>query len=172
MTKVLEVTNLTKHFGGIKAVDRRLFRCAGRRDPRPDRPEWLREIDAVQLHPRPARADRRRSQARRPGHHRHAAVRPQSPRRQPHLPTAAGLPQLSVRENLILAGQEHRGHDGRSASWARAMPDSTPDADRMIGFSSLSHLADEKAGGLELRPAEAARRRDGLHGRTAAGAAR
>jgi branched-chain amino acid transport system ATP-binding protein len=57
------------------------------------------------------------------------------------------FPQLTVRENLILAGQEHQGsrlarlfgaHDaGLGAT-----------ADRMIEFFRLGHLAREKAGGL------------------------
>ncbi len=57
------------------------------------------------------------------------------------------FPQLSVRDNLILAGQEHVGgmigrlfgpHDAGLTS----------KADQMIAFFRLSHLADEKAGGL------------------------
>ncbi len=57
------------------------------------------------------------------------------------------FPQLTVRENLILAGQEHRG-----SMWSRLFGPRdaglTADADRMIGFFRLSHLADEKAGAL------------------------
>jgi ABC-type branched-subunit amino acid transport system ATPase component/ABC-type branched-subunit amino acid transport system permease subunit len=57
------------------------------------------------------------------------------------------FPQLSVRENLILAGQEHQGS---MATRLFGPPDAglTEAADRMIGFFKLSHLADEKAGGL------------------------
>jgi branched-chain amino acid transport system ATP-binding protein len=57
------------------------------------------------------------------------------------------FPQLTVRENLILAGQEHKGSMAsrlfgpRDAGLSEA-------ADRMIGFFKLDHLADEKAGGL------------------------
>lgn len=57
------------------------------------------------------------------------------------------FPQLTVRENLILAGQEHRGtmvarlFGRRDAGLSGA-------ADQMIGFFNLSHLAGEKAGGL------------------------
>jgi branched-chain amino acid transport system ATP-binding protein len=57
------------------------------------------------------------------------------------------FPQLSVRDNLILAGQEHRGSMfsrliGRSdAGLGEA-------ADRMADFFKLSHLADEPAGAL------------------------
>ena len=57
------------------------------------------------------------------------------------------FPQLSVRENLILAGQEHKGSMlsrlfGAGDAGLRA------DADRMIAFFRLQHLADEAAGAL------------------------
>jgi branched-chain amino acid transport system ATP-binding protein len=57
------------------------------------------------------------------------------------------FPELSVRENLILAGQEHQGTmftrliGRRDAGLGAA-------AEKMIGFFRLSHLADAKAGGL------------------------
>jgi branched-chain amino acid transport system ATP-binding protein len=57
------------------------------------------------------------------------------------------FPQLTVRENLILAGQEHKGTmlsrlvGPRNAGLTQA-------ADRMLAFFRLEHLADEEAGGL------------------------
>ncbi|TWT12848.1 ABC transporter ATP-binding protein [Reyranella sp. CPCC 100927] len=57
------------------------------------------------------------------------------------------FPQLTVRENLILAGQEHQGSrlgrlfGARDAGLGAA-------ADRMIAFFRLGHLAQESAGGL------------------------
>lgn len=57
------------------------------------------------------------------------------------------FPELSVRENLILAGQEHHGSmlsrllGPRDAGLGAA-------AEKMIGFFRLGHLADAKAGGL------------------------
>lgn len=57
------------------------------------------------------------------------------------------FPTLTVRENLILAGQEHEGSmfsrliGPRDAGLSAA-------AEQMIGFFKLGHLADEKAGGL------------------------
>ena len=57
------------------------------------------------------------------------------------------FPKLSVRENLILAGQEHRSSLFGRLIGARDAG-LTPDADRMIGFFKLGHLADETAGGL------------------------
>jgi branched-chain amino acid transport system ATP-binding protein len=57
------------------------------------------------------------------------------------------FPQLSVRENLILAGQEHRG-----TMWSRLVgrrdAGQTAGANRMIEFFRLGHLADEKAASL------------------------
>ena len=57
------------------------------------------------------------------------------------------FPQLTARENLILAGQEHRGN-----MFSRLMgpPDAglSEPADRMLEFFRLDHLADEHAGSL------------------------
>jgi branched-chain amino acid transport system ATP-binding protein len=57
------------------------------------------------------------------------------------------FPNLSVRENLILAGQEHQG-TMLSRLAGRRDAGLTEAAERMIGFFRLQHLADEKAGGL------------------------
>jgi len=57
------------------------------------------------------------------------------------------FPQLTVRENLVLAGQEHQGtmltrlFGPRDAGLSGA-------AEKMINFFRLGHLADEKASGL------------------------
>lgn len=57
------------------------------------------------------------------------------------------FPELSVRENLILAGQEHQGTMMRRLF---GPPDAglSAKADEMIGFFRLGHLAYERAGGL------------------------
>jgi branched-chain amino acid transport system ATP-binding protein len=57
------------------------------------------------------------------------------------------FPELSVRENLILAGQEHKGTMISRLFGARDAG-LTAEAERMIGFFKLGHLADAKAGGL------------------------
>ena len=57
------------------------------------------------------------------------------------------FPQLSVRENLILAGQEHQGSMTTRLFGPRDAG-LTPSAEKMIDFFRLRHLADEKAGGL------------------------
>ncbi|MCA3597582.1 MAG: ABC transporter ATP-binding protein [Methylobacterium sp.] len=57
------------------------------------------------------------------------------------------FPELSVRENLILAGQEHRG-TMLSRLFGPRDAGLTNEAERMIGFFRLGHLADAKAGSL------------------------
>jgi branched-chain amino acid transport system ATP-binding protein len=57
------------------------------------------------------------------------------------------FPQLSVRENLILAGQEHKG-SRLSRLFMASDAGLSADAERMISFFRLGHLSDEKAGGL------------------------
>jgi branched-chain amino acid transport system ATP-binding protein len=57
------------------------------------------------------------------------------------------FPQLSVRDNLILAGQEHRG-SMLSRLIGRADAGLGDAADRMIAFFALSHLAGQPAGSL------------------------
>ena len=57
------------------------------------------------------------------------------------------FPQLTARENLILAGQEHKG-----SMFSRLVGPSdaglSEPADRMLEFFRLDHLADEQAGSL------------------------
>ena len=57
------------------------------------------------------------------------------------------FPQLTVRENLILAGQEHQ-----ASMWSRLVGRRDaglgPAAERMIEFFRLTQLAEEKAGAL------------------------
>jgi branched-chain amino acid transport system ATP-binding protein len=57
------------------------------------------------------------------------------------------FPQLTVRENLILAGQEHRG-TMLSRLFGPRDAGLTARADEMLGFFRLERLADERAGGL------------------------
>ena len=57
------------------------------------------------------------------------------------------FPKLSVRENLILAGQEHQG-SMLSRLFGASDAGLTGAADQMISFFKLDHLANESAGGL------------------------
>jgi branched-chain amino acid transport system ATP-binding protein len=71
------------------------------------------------------------------------------------------FPQLTVRENLILAAQEHKG--SRLARLFGA-PDAglTADAQRMIEFFRLGHLAGERRRGFPA--SKSSPRASGLHG--------
>ena len=91
MSTVLEVRDLQEELRRHPCGRRRLVRRERGRDPRHHRAERQRQVDAVQLHPRPASPDLGRSAARRPRRHRHAALRSQPARRQPHVPAAAGV---------------------------------------------------------------------------------
>ena len=57
------------------------------------------------------------------------------------------FPQLSVHDNLVLAGQEHQG-SMLSRLFGRGDAGLGTDADRMIEFFRLSHLAGERAADL------------------------
>jgi branched-chain amino acid transport system ATP-binding protein len=57
------------------------------------------------------------------------------------------FPQLTARRNLILAGQEHKG-TMLSRLVGRRNAGLSAEADRMLGFFRLDHLADEQAGEL------------------------
>ena len=57
------------------------------------------------------------------------------------------FPQLSVRDNLILAGQEHQG-SMLTRLFGRADAGVGEAAEQMIAFFNLSHLAAEPAGAL------------------------
>ena len=150
---------------------RRVVRRARRRNPRHHRAERLGQVDAVQLRARPIDAERGRGARRRQGDDRHAPLRSQPPRRQPDVSTAAGV------SAAFGARQSHPRRPGASRHDVFAA-----DRRRRCGLER-SRRADDRllppvasgrrAGRLaELRPAEAARRRHGLHGGAAAGAAR
>lgn len=147
MKTVLEVEGLKKHFGGIKAVDgvsftvqegeilgvigpngcgkSTLFNCIlGQLDPT----EGKVKLDGEEITGLSPEVLNRRGVSR-------------------TFQLLQVFPQLTVRENLILAGQEHQGSmvgrlfGARDAGLGAA-------AERMIGFFRLQHLADAKAGGL------------------------
>ena len=99
----------TKSFGGVQRRARRVVRRRARARSWADRAQRLGQVDAVQLHPGPAPPDAgevRSTAATSP------ACGPRSLNRLGVSRTFQLLqvfPQLTVRENLILAGQEHRG---------------------------------------------------------------
>ena len=126
MSTVLDVRDVAKSFGGVACRARRVVRGARGRDPRADRAQRLRQVDALQLHPGPAAADARRGAARRPDRHGLAALPPQPPGRQPHLPAAAGLPAADRAREPDPGGAGAQGLAARPACSARAMRASRP----------------------------------------------
>jgi branched-chain amino acid transport system ATP-binding protein len=147
MTVVLEVRDLAKSFGGVHAVNGVSFdvhqgEILGLIGPNGSGKSTLFNCILGQLEPTrgEVRVDGKTITGKRP-----SALNRLGIGRTFQLLQI--FPQLSVRENLILAGQEHKGSMlsrlfGPGDAGLRA------DADRMIAFFRLQHLADEAAGAL------------------------
>ncbi len=147
MTAVLEVDGLTKRFGGISAVDGVSFavhagEILGLIGPNGSGKSTLFNCILGQLTPTSGevRIDGRAITGMRPAELNRLGVGRT-------FQLLQVFPQLTVRENLILAGQEHQG-----SMWRRLMGPRdaglTASADRMIAFFRLAHLADHMAGEL------------------------
>jgi len=147
MTAVLQVTNLRKTFGGITAVDDVSFEVRdgeilGIIGPNGSGKSTLFNCVLGQLTPNEGEV--RVSGTATTG------MRPCDLNRLGVSRTFQLLqvfPQLSVRDNLILSGQEHVG-TMFSRLIGRADAGVGEAADKMIEFFRLSHLADEQAGML------------------------
>ncbi|HYF57081.1 MAG TPA: ABC transporter ATP-binding protein [Salinarimonas sp.] len=147
MTPVLEVDSLVRRFGGIRAVDGVSFKVMPKEvlgiiGPNGSGKSTLFNCILGQIAPSEGaiRLDGRDVTGLRP-----AELNRRGVGRTFQLLQV--FPTLSVRENLILAGQEHRGSmAGRL--FGRADAGLTAAADRMIGFFRLAHLADEPAARL------------------------
>jgi branched-chain amino acid transport system ATP-binding protein len=147
MSAVLEVRDLKKSFGGIVAVDGVSFdvnegEILGIIGPNGSGKSTLFNCILGQLRPSggEVRLDGKTVTAMRPCDLNRLGV-------SRTFQLLQVFPELSVRENLILAGQEHQGTMlsrlfGPSDAGLRAA------ADRMIDFFRLGHLAEEKASGL------------------------
>ena len=147
MTHVLEVTNLSKRFGGIAAVDGVSFHVEegeilGIIGPNGCGKTTTFNCILGQLAPSggEVRLEGRVVTGMRP-----AALNRLGVSRTFQLLQV--FPQLTVRENLILAGQEHRG---TMLSRLFGAPDAGlgPDAERMIAVFRLDHLAHTPASEL------------------------
>jgi branched-chain amino acid transport system ATP-binding protein len=144
---VLQVRNLKKHFGGVKAVDGVTFEVRegeilGLIGPNGSGKSTLFNCILGQLEPTAGDVS--------VDGHSVTGLRPSELNRLGIGRTFQLLqvfPELSVRENLILAGQEHEGGMIRRL-FGKRDAGLTSDANRMINFFRLGHLADEKAGGL------------------------
>jgi branched-chain amino acid transport system ATP-binding protein len=147
MTAILHVSRLCKSFGGIAAVDDVSFEVRegeilGIIGPNGSGKSTLFNCVLGQLTPNSGEVqiDGRRTTGMRPCDLNRLGV-------SRTFQLLQVFPQLSVRDNLILAGQEHCG-----SIFARLV--GRPDAglgaaaDRMIAFFALSHLAREPAGML------------------------
>ena len=147
MTPVLQVTNIRKQFGGLTAVDGVSFsvnegEILGIIGPNGSGKSTLFNGVLGQLQPTEGevRVDGQLVTGLRPCDLNRLGV-------SRTFQLLQVFPQLSVRDNLILAGQEHKGSMGTRLFGARDAG-LTGDANRMIEFFRLSHVADEKAGGL------------------------
>ena len=147
MTPVLQVTNIRKQFGGLTAVDGVSFsvnegEILGIIGPNGSGKSTLFNCVLGQLQPTEGevRVDGQLVTGLRPCDLNRLGV-------SRTFQLLQVFPQLSVRDNLILAGQEHKGSMGTRLFGARDAG-LTGDANRMIEFFRLSHGADEKAGGL------------------------
>jgi branched-chain amino acid transport system ATP-binding protein len=147
MTAVLQVSNLSKSFGGIAAVNGVSFEVRdgeilGIIGPNGSGKSTLFNCVLGQLQPSEGevRVDGRLTTGMRPCDINRLGV-------SRTFQLLQVFPQLSVRDNLILAGQEHQG-SMFSRLIGRADAGLGPAAEQMIDFFRLSHLADEKAGML------------------------
>jgi branched-chain amino acid transport system ATP-binding protein len=147
MAPVLEVANIKKRFGGITAVDGVSFEVSeseilGVIGPNGSGKSTLFNCILGQLPPSEGevKLDGRAVTGMRPSDLNRLGV-------SRTFQLLQIFPRLSVRDNLILAGQEHKGTmlsrlvGPRDAGLSGA-------ADQMIEFFKLGHLADERAGAL------------------------
>jgi branched-chain amino acid transport system ATP-binding protein len=145
VTAVLQVSNLSKSFGGITAVDDVSFEVRdgeilGIIGPNGSGKSTLFNCILGQLLPSTGevRVDGKPTTGMRPCDLNRLGV-------SRTFQLLQVFPQLSVRDNLILAGQEHQGSMlSRLIGGADAGMGQT--ADTMIEFFSLSHLSGEQAG--------------------------
>jgi branched-chain amino acid transport system ATP-binding protein len=147
MTTVLQVSNLRKSFGGITAVADVSFavregEIVGIIGPNGSGKSTLFNCVLGQLVPSSGevRVDGKPATGMRPCDLNRLGV-------SRTFQLLQVFPQLSVRDNLILAGQEHQG-SMYSRLLGRTDAGLGGAADRMIDFFQLSHLADERAGAL------------------------
>lgn len=147
MTPVLAVSDIRRYFGGIKAVDGVSFQVnegeiLGLIGPNGCGKSTLFNCILGQLAPTggEVQIDGRVTTGMRPCDLNRLGV-------SRTFQLLQVFPKLTVRENLILGGQEHRGNM-LSRLFGASDAGVGREADKMIAFFKLEHLADEAAGGL------------------------
>ena len=147
MSAVLEVSDLHKSFQGITAVDGVSFdvghgEILGIIGPNGSGKSTLFNCVLGQLRPTAGeiRIDGRRTTGMRPCDLNRLGV-------SRTFQMLQVFPQLSVRDNLILAGQEHQG-SMLSRLFGRSDAGLDRETERMIEFFRLAHLADDRAADL------------------------
>jgi len=147
MSAVLEVSNLRKSFGGITAVNDVSFEVSegeilGIIGPNGSGKSTLFNCVLGQLLPNAGeiRVDGKPTTGMRPCDLNRLGV-------SRTFQLLQVFPQLSVRDNLILAGQEHRG-SMLSRLFGKSDAGLGDAARKMIDFFQLSHLSHEQAGAL------------------------
>jgi branched-chain amino acid transport system ATP-binding protein len=147
VSAVLEVADLRKSFGGVSAVDGVSFEVRpgeilGIIGPNGSGKSTLFNCVLGQFRPTTGevRVDGRRTTGMRPCDLNRLGV-------SRTFQMLQVFPQLSVRDNLILAGQEHQG-SMLTRLFSRGDAGLGDDAGRMIDFFRLSHLAAERAADL------------------------
>jgi len=147
VSAVLEVSHLRKAFGGVVAVDDVSFEVRdgeilGIIGPNGSGKSTLFNCVLGQLRPTggEVRIDGRTTTGMRPCDLNRLGV-------SRTFQLLQVFPQLSVRDNLVLAGQEHQGSLVARLT-GRADAGLGDAADRMIAFFNLAHLAAEPAGAL------------------------
>ena len=147
MTAVLEISNIRKTFGGIVAVDDvslkvRAGEILGIIGPNGSGKSTLFNCVLGQLQPSAGevRIDGKLTTGMRPCDLNRLGV-------SRTFQLLQVFPQLSVHDNLILAGQEHQGSMA-SRLFGRADAGLSDAAGEMIKFFGLSHLVHERAGSL------------------------
>jgi branched-chain amino acid transport system ATP-binding protein len=147
MTAILTVSNLSKSFGGVHAVSDVSFEVhegeiLGIIGPNGSGKSTLFNCVLGQLQPTSGKVlvDGRPTTGMRPCDLNRLGV-------SRTFQLLQVFPKLSVRDNLILAGQEHQG-TMLSRLFAPVDAGLGAAAERMIGFFRLSHVAEEMAGSL------------------------
>ena len=164
---VLKVTDLKKSYGAIKAVNGVSFEVMpgeifGVIGPNGSGKTTMFNSVLGQITP-----DAGRIELNGQRHHGRLADAPEPAGRGPHVPDLQVFGKMTVRDNLLVAAQEHAG-----SMWSRlfAPGDSglAPKADALIDQFRIRHVATRRPASCQLWPAEAGRHRDGLHERAGA----